>query len=244
MTRQKSEPARLCLLGGFQLWDAGQELPVCAASQRLLAYLAVAAGPRTVRRGPLAERLWSDLPPQRATSSLRTTLWRLPKLDGRELVQATSSTVRLQPDLAVDLWGMRNRTATGAETPPSDVGALMHDLLPDWSDDWLLVEQESYRQARLHALEALSHAWCVAHRYEAALQAGLAAVRCEPLRETAHRRVIEAHLAEGNYAEALRQFHAFRRLLADELGLPPSPAVRRLVAPLLGRPVDGHVTRS
>ncbi|MDP9399167.1 MAG: bacterial transcriptional activator domain-containing protein, partial [Actinomycetota bacterium] len=68
--------------------------------------------------------------------------------------------------------------------------------------------------------------------------AGLAAVQSEPLRESAHRRVIEVHLAEGNLGEALRQYQTYRRLVADELGLPPSPAIRRLVAPLLGRPVD------
>ncbi len=67
---------------------------------------------------------------------------------------------------------------------------------------------------------------------------GLGAVRSEPLRDSAHRSVIEVHLAEGNHAEALRQYDGYRRLLADELGLPPSPAIRRLVAPLLGRPVD------
>ncbi|HYO40432.1 MAG TPA: bacterial transcriptional activator domain-containing protein [Nocardioidaceae bacterium] len=46
------------------------------------------------------------------------------------------------------------------------------------------------------------------------------------------------HLAEGNPAEALRQFHVYRRLLAHELGLPPSAAIRELVRPLLGRPLE------
>jgi DNA-binding SARP family transcriptional activator len=46
------------------------------------------------------------------------------------------------------------------------------------------------------------------------------------------------HLAEGNHAEALRQYDGYRRLLATELGLPPSAEIRRMVAPLLGRPID------
>jgi hypothetical protein len=50
--------------------------------------------------------------------------------------------------------------------------------------------------------------------------------------------VIAVHLAEGNAAEALRQYHVYRRLLALELGLPPSPSIRQLVAPLLGRPIE------
>ena len=63
-------------------------------------------------------------------------------------------------------------------------------------------------------------------------------MQSEPLRESAHRSVIEVHLVEGNHAEALRQFHSYRRLIASELGIPPSPAIRRLVGPLLGRPID------
>jgi DNA-binding SARP family transcriptional activator len=43
---------------------------------------------------------------------------------------------------------------------------------------------------------------------------------------------MQVHLAEGNAGEALRQYDAFRRLLRSELGLPPSPAMRRLVAEL------------
>jgi hypothetical protein len=36
----------------------------------------------------------------------------------------------------------------------------------------------------------------------------------------------------------LRQYHACRRLVLAELGLPPSPQFRKLIAPLLGRPAD------
>jgi DNA-binding SARP family transcriptional activator len=112
------------------------------------------------------------------------------------------------------------------------------DLLPEWSEDWLMVEQESYRQLRLHALENLSQQLRGIGQYAPALTAALAAVHADPLRETAHRQVIAVHLEEGNSAEALRQFHVYRRLLAHELGLPPSPTIRELVGPLLGRPLE------
>ncbi len=50
--------------------------------------------------------------------------------------------------------------------------------------------------------------------------------------------MIEAHLAEGNAAEALRQYHQYRELLRTELGIAPSNALRQLVRPLLERPED------
>ena len=64
------------------------------------------------------------------------------------------------------------------------------------------------------------------------MDAGLAAISGEPLRESAHRVLIEAHLAEGNASEALRQYETYRRLLDEELGLAPSPRMRALVASL------------
>jgi DNA-binding SARP family transcriptional activator len=63
-----------------------------------------------------------------------------------------------------------------------------------------------------------------------AIQAALAAVRLEPLRETAHAALIRAHLAEGNRSEALRQFTRCRNMLAVELAVEPSEFLRKLIA--------------
>ena len=52
-----------------------------------------------------------------------------------------------------------------------------------------------------------------ARRFGPALEAALAAVAGEPLRESAHRVLIKAHLAEGNVSEAIRQYHFYRTLL-------------------------------
>jgi len=237
---------RLRLLGGFRLTtdDAGL-VTISRPAQRLLAYLAL-HHERPVQRTVLWERLWGEADPLHASSSLRSTLWRLPRVHGRPLVDTTASDVRLDDIVTVDLWDSqecaRDLVHGSVEGRLDEHRRLCElfslDLLPDWYDDWLLVEQETHRQLRLHALENLSSALRRSGRHTAALLAALAAVGGEPLRESAHRNVIAAHLAEGNAAEALRQYQHYRRLLAAELGLPPSPAIRHLVAPLLGRPLD------
>jgi hypothetical protein len=58
-----------------------------------------------------------------------------------------------------------------------------------------------------------------------ALEAALAALRSDPLRESAYRAVIEVHLAEGNLHEARRQYLACLRMVRAELSLSPSTAM-------------------
>ena len=239
---------RLKLLGDFEVRFGDEVLGLSGPAQRLLAVLAVRHRDRPVRRGALAEHLWPDAPPARAASNLRSVLWRLPRRAGKPLVTGSATVVRLWNGIRVDLWEAEQqvRELCGHPAPAisslADVHRLTQDLLPDWDDEWIAVEQESFRQQRLHALERCASGLREAGRYADALAAALAAVRAEPLRESAHRRVIEVHLDEGNHAEALRQYDSYRRLIAEALGIAPSPEIRRLVAPLLGRPIDSART--
>ncbi|MGH8932083.1 MAG: AfsR/SARP family transcriptional regulator [Egibacteraceae bacterium] len=111
-----------------------------------------------------------------------------------------------------------------------DPAPLTEQLLPHWvADDWVLLERERLRQLCLHGLEALCERLLAFGRHAEAVEAGLAAVHGEPLRESAHRMLISAHLAQGNRCEALREYLGYRRLLWDELGIEPSPLITQLV---------------
>lgn len=206
--------------------------------------LAVVHRGRRAARSALAEAMRPDSEPVRAATALRSVLWRLPRHHGRALVTGDAGEVWLHPELHVDLWeGEEQALALCGPRPPAldgptDLSLLSRDLLPGWDDLWLVVEQENFRQRRLHALERAAELLCRARRYDDALAAGLHAVRSAPLRESAHRQVIGVHLAEDNHAEALRQYDSYRRLLVTELGLAPSNSIRAMVGPLLGRPAD------
>jgi DNA-binding SARP family transcriptional activator len=111
-------------------------------------------------------------------------------------------------------------------------------VLPDWPEHWIVATREWFRQVRLHALEKLCDQHLAAGHLDSAMTAGLTAAACDPLRESAQRRLALIHIREGNYAEALRQYHTYQQRAQTELGLPPSPQFRKLIAPLLGRPVE------
>jgi DNA-binding SARP family transcriptional activator len=116
-----------------------------------------------------------------------------------------------------------------AEAEDLDVLINAGELLPAWYDDWVLIERERVRQMRLHALERACQELAASGRFGQAIEAGLAAIAEEPLRESAHRILISAHLAEGNRIEALWQFEEYSRLMRDELQLEPSIQIRGLI---------------
>jgi DNA-binding SARP family transcriptional activator len=161
-------------------------------------------------------------------------LWRLNKA-APGLIEVSGSALRLAAGVRVDVREF-NDWAQQAIAPPGgadDVAvpdaALLGELLPGWYDDWVLLERERLRQLRMQALEAVAARLAFLGRHCEALEAAYAAVRAEPLRESAHRTVVRVHLAQGNLAEALRAYDFFRTMVEDELGVPPTEQMTRLV---------------
>jgi DNA-binding SARP family transcriptional activator len=221
-------PPQLRLLDGFDLCQNGHSLQLRLGSQRLLAFLALAN--KKLERAAAAYRLWPDKTERRATANLRSALWRIHQVP-IDLVDTTATHIRLRPEVWVDIRDGRTELVrpAGEAIAGGMAAALCGDLLPDWYDDWLLVERERLRQDRLHALETAIDRLLDSGELPTAIDLGLQAIAMEPLRESAHRLVVRAHLLEGNRAEAIRQYETCRRLLFSELGVPPSPQLRALV---------------
>ena len=214
------------LFGGPYVTVGTQRHEVPEGSKQLLAFVAVRR--RRVERRQAAGTLWPLGDEGRAAGNLRSALWRLRRA-GIDLVAADKCSLRLNPDAQVDLhlmdqWATRliDGTARAPDLALSPLLADALDLLPGWYDDWALTERERIRQRILHALEALSAHLASAGRYADAVDAAMLATSAEPLRETAQRALIHAHLAEGNRAEAHRAYRAYQNLLHHELGIAPS----------------------
>jgi DNA-binding SARP family transcriptional activator len=230
-TRGEVSSYSLRLLRGFELRHRDEVIPLPMSAQRLAAFLAL--HDRPIQRLHVSGTLWIDSSEEHANASLRTALWRLRRA-GPAMVDGTSTHLVLSQSLLVDIHetAMRAKRILRGEAQDGDdlfLLAQAGELLPDWYDDWVVIERERLRQLCVHALERLSTDARAAGQFAHATDAGLAAVAFEPLRESAHRVVIEAHLAEGNASEAVRQYELFRRLLGSKLGLRPSPLMQELV---------------
>jgi SARP family transcriptional regulator, regulator of embCAB operon len=238
--------SRVLLVGGFQLVDGDAQVALAEGSQRLLALLALRGRP--MKRVLVAGTLWPEVTESRAYASLRSALSRLYGVV-RDAVEVNPSDLRLANRVRVDLresQALAHRLLDAVDQPleAADLGggaiaALSGELLPDWYDDWVLLEAEDWRQLRLHALEALARLLTTAGRYGDAAAAALAAVKADPLRESAHATLIQVHLAEHNPSEALREFTRYQQLLRAELDIEPTDQLRDL----LERPGDDVTPR-
>ena len=229
----------ISLLGSFELRVSGAVTSaVSVGSQRLLAFLAL--HDRAVARVAMAGRMWPEVSDERAGLSLRSALSRLDAAT-RDAILSTRLGLSLAETVVVDLREaqalarrlLRSHVAPlDSDLSPAAVALLSLELLPDWYDDWVIAEAEDWRQLRMSALEAQAGLLVDAGRLAEAAGAARAAIKVEPLRESAHASLIKVHLAEGNQSEALRVFDRYRSMLEGALGIQPTSRISGLIAPI------------
>ena len=227
---------RLTLFDCWRLVSDGRLVHASTRSQRLVALLALRGRqPRT----QLAGALWPDVDERRANASLRAALSAIHRqVPG--FVEKNNGEVQLADRVWIDVVEFRANAhaVLSGRTPelpttvdnPTVIGG---ELLPGWYDDWVLAECGRIRQLRLHVLEALAGRLVARGAYAQAMQAALRAVEIDPLRESAHRAVIQVHLAEGNTAEAVREYELFRSILRSELNVEPTQQMTELMRHLM-----------
>ncbi|NAZ84788.1 AfsR/SARP family transcriptional regulator [Kineococcus indalonis] len=222
------------LFAGPYVTVDGRRVEIPEGGKRLLVFV-ILNGTRVERR-LAASTLWPDGDDVRAAGNLRSALWRL-RGAGLDLLECDKGSLRLRGGTVVDVvvaceWAGRliDGTAGARDLDATDVLADMVDLMPGWYDDWVIFERERVRQRLLHALEEVSRRLVREGRHAAAIDAAMCVIAADPLRESAVRALLEAHLAEGNINEARRAYRNFAHALSAELGVMPIRRLRALVA--------------
>jgi DNA-binding SARP family transcriptional activator len=222
----------------------GHQVP--AGSQRLLAFVAL---PRIrLERAYVAGTLWPSCDDVRAIGNLRSALWRL-RCAGIAVIVSDKRSLGLASGTDVDVhhvaaWAGRliagrpepdDLEVNAGRLPDADGGTALVEacaLFPAWRDEWALLEHERLRQRVLHALEAVAGLLAEGGRAADAVTVATIAVAIDPLRESAQRSLIAAHLAAGDGAAATVAYSSFADRVRRELRVEPS---RRLAA-LLPQP--------
>jgi DNA-binding SARP family transcriptional activator len=197
---------RLNLLGRFELVVNGSRVDLVDSAQRLLVFLALHDRPQ--RRLVVAGNLWPEKSDGRATANLRSALWRARTPEGRTLVVARGQHVALADDVVLDMREMEDRGWALVEGRiPSPLSRatrdhFLHELLPGWYDEWVILERERLGQLRLHFLEAFIDALVGERRYAEALDTAFRLVAADPIRERSYDALVRVYVAEGSLNRA------------------------------------------
>jgi DNA-binding SARP family transcriptional activator len=229
------------LLGPVEVSQGGRPVPLGGRRQRaLLARLLVDAN-RAVAAGRLAEDLW-EAPPQDAHAALQNQVSRLRKVLGDRLVTKPPGYLVLVEPGELDLDVFRGLVAeAGAAADLGERSRLLREAdrlftgppLADVDAPFADSEREALEELRLAAVEGRVDADLERGRHAELVPELGALVRSHPLRERLRGQQILALYRCGRQADALEAYRDTRRVLDEELGLEPSPALRDLERAIL-----------
>lgn len=233
------------ILGSAEIILGGHRLGVFDSLrvQRFIGLLAVRREPQ--HRARVSCELWPESSDAQARTNLRKLLHELRRAlpDFDDFIHVRDDTITLDPGGAVDvdLWRYRDAIAVG----DLELAARIYrgDLLPACYDDWVLDERDHLR-AEVHRILAQLAERAAAHDdHESTLRHGQRLIEHEPTDEVAARLMMEAHLALGDRAAALRVYRRCVETLGRELQVEPGDAVTAVYRTLragASRPIDGR----
>jgi predicted ATPase/DNA-binding SARP family transcriptional activator len=182
---------------------------------------------REVEREWLASTLWPESAEMQSLASLRRTLTDLRSALGIEawrLASPTPHTLRLNlEDAFADVIAFDGSIEQGNPDALARALSLYRGpLLEGCLEEWALAERESREQSCLEALELLGRLATEKGDFAAAIKHLRHAVTLDPLRESAHRALMEALAADGDHAAVALAYREVRDRLRRDINAEPT----------------------
>jgi DNA-binding SARP family transcriptional activator len=223
--------------------DQHRTLALGGVKQRSLLAVLLLHANEVVAADRLIAELWGESPPATVAKSVQSYVMRL----RRELGAARLTTrppgyvLNVSPG-ELDLAVFERLCAEARRAEPARAAEKLREALALWRGPPLAdLAYEPFAQSEIARLEELRLA-VLEERIDADLACGRhgdlvgeleALVTEHPLRERLRAQLMLALYRSGRQAEALHAYRATRRELADELGLEPGEALRRLEQAIL-----------
>ena len=248
--------ARLYLTGGLR-FDGPDgsftdgDLP---GGQGRLALGALAVERRPIERDALAEIVWDGRIPAKWEGALSTIVSKLRAVftdtgvDGRDIVVTIAGTYALL--LPAGTWvdledatrrldraerALRRGDLVGATTDGTVASSILRrPFLAGVDSAWTDRQRRAIDQQRYRCAITLAAAWIGVGDPGLAATIASGAIQLDPLREIAHRLLVEAELERGDRAAAQRALLECERTLIEELGVRPSPETQALAERVRG----------
>ncbi|MEV4455153.1 BTAD domain-containing putative transcriptional regulator [Microbispora sp. NPDC049633] len=244
------------LLGTLEVADGtGTILDLGPRKQRAVLTLLLLNAPHVVPLDQLIDRLWRDEPPSSATGTLQAYISHLRRtLEPRRSPRSPARVLRtrepgylldIEPDqVDAERFGRAAEAARAALAAgrPEETERILGPALALWRGEPLadLADEPFARstvarlsEIRLSALTVRAEAWLALGRAAEVTVEVERLLEQDPYREGLWALLMRALYRERRQAEALAAYQRCRALLGDELGLDPSPELRRLEQAIL-----------
>jgi DNA-binding SARP family transcriptional activator len=239
--------AKFRILGPLEVVADAGAVSLSPKQRALVALLLLHAG-ETLTTDRIVDDLWSGDPPKTATTSLWNLVTQLRKLLPPEvLVTKPAGYALLVGDHEFDLRSFEQLLAEARRVEGKHRSELFRRALELWRGPALAdLAFESFATGEIERLNEL-RLQTLEERIDADLADGLGGelvaeleqlVRQHPLRERLRGQLMLALYRSGRQAEALQAYLNARRVLVDELGIEPSPALQRLYRSILRQEVS------
>ncbi|MFB7398132.1 BTAD domain-containing putative transcriptional regulator [Streptomyces sp. NPDC056191] len=248
---------RFAVLGPVRAWRDGEPVPTGSPQQRALLAALLLRGGRTATASELIDALWGEESPSQALAAVRTYASRLRKALGPQVLVSESGGYALRTSAAaLDAATAQELGAEAEKLRAAGDRAGARDRLAEaldlWDGEVLASVPGPYAETQRTRLEE----WRLSlleNRLDIDLEVGAhaeavseltALTAAHPLRERLRELLMLALYRSGRQAEALAVYADTRRLLADELGVDPTPELSRLQQRILqadaelARPVE------
>jgi DNA-binding SARP family transcriptional activator/tetratricopeptide (TPR) repeat protein len=220
----------LFLLGGFEGRGPGGA-PIVIAPRKaraLLAYLGFQLG-KAVPREHLSSLIWGDISAdEQARRSLRQALTTLRRELPEGALETRRDEIMLCAGASVDVSRFEHEARQTERSPLERAlelyrGELLEGLSARASgfDAWLERERKRLHMLAADAMQRLCEIQRAQGDAAASMATAMRLVATDPVREAAHRLLMELYVEDGRASEAVRQFNTLRALLHEKLGTLP-----------------------
>ncbi|WP_236790625.1 BTAD domain-containing putative transcriptional regulator [Amycolatopsis sp. GM8] len=231
---------RYGILGPTEVLVGDRAIPLAGAGQRLLLSALLLSPNQAVPADRLAEIVWGDAQPVNPAAALRNQVSRLRRSlgsAGPDLATVDRGyLIRLERD-RLDAARFEDLFAQTEAERGQRALALVDEALGLWRGPaldtirdrlWAAPDAARLDELRVAAEQRRAELLLSLGKADEAIAALRAIVSAHPEREGARGQLMRALYEGGRPTEALTTYRVWQRRLADELGLDPSPELRRI----------------
>jgi LuxR family maltose regulon positive regulatory protein len=218
-----------------------------AAMAKELFFYILLHGP--LERDAIGVVFWPDLSTKKMADSFHTTLYRIRRAIGADVVVMEGGQYRLgDVDYWCDAEEFEALVGRARLLPPHDwqtedlwrraVALYRGDFLIEVERVWCVPKREQLREMYVEALVGVGRCHETRRDFQGAIGWYRHALGVNELREDIHRRIMHCYAEAHRRAEALAQYHRCREILRRELNIEPSSETKKLYERIAGKRPD------